>query len=174
GASDFAMGWLATAFLVSYMLLSPVFGWLADRARRWVLIGTGVILWSLASGLSGLATSYAMLLVTRCVVGVGEAAYGPIAPALISDVYPVSVRGRVLAWFYAAIPVGSALGYVLGGLFAQPGRWHYAFLLTVPPGIVLGTWCFFLREPARGGADAAVVRRTPTLVDYRALLRIRS
>ena len=51
-----------------------------------------------------------MLLVTRLLVGVGEAGYGPAAPTIISDLYPVSRRGAVLAWFYAAIPVGSALG----------------------------------------------------------------
>ncbi len=173
-ASDLAMGWLVTAFLVTYMLISPVFGWLADRTSRWLLIGIGVILWSLASGGSGLATSYAMMLVMRCLIGVGEAAYGPVAPTLISDLYPVSVRGKVLAWFYCAIPVGSALGYMLGGMFAQPGKWHYAFLLTIPPGIILGVWCFFMREPQRGGADAAVVHRKATLADYKVLLRIPS
>ena len=59
-----------------------------------------------------------ILLLTRCFVGIGEAAYGPVAPTLISDFYPVKVRGRVLAWFYMAIPVGSALGYVLGDAVA--------------------------------------------------------
>jgi len=173
-ASDFAMGWLVTGFLVTYMLISPVFGWLADRTSRWLLIGIGVILWSLASGGSGLARTYGMLLVMRCLIGVGEAAYGPVAPTLISDLYPVAVRGKVLAWFYAAIPVGSALGYILGGMFAQPGRWHHAFLLTIPPGILLGVWCFFMREPARGAADAEAPPRKATWADYKRLLHIRS
>ena len=74
------LGWLTTAFLVSYMVLSPVFGWLGDRMSRWMLVGIGVALWSLASGASGLAEGYMMLLLTRCLVGVGEAAYGPTAP----------------------------------------------------------------------------------------------
>lgn len=173
-ASDFAMGWLVTGFLVTYMLISPIFGWLADRTSRWLLIGVGVILWSLASGGSGLARTYAMLLVMRCLIGVGEAAYGPVAPTLISDLYPVAVRGKVLAWFYAAIPVGSALGYILGGMFAQPGRWHHAFLLTIPPGILLGVWCFFMREPSRGAADADAPPRKATWADYKKLLHIRS
>src|SRR5262245_1209455 len=47
--AKFRMGLLATAFLVSYMLLSPVFGVLADRFSRWLLVGLGVILWSVAS-----------------------------------------------------------------------------------------------------------------------------
>src|SRR5262245_43830516 len=76
------MGALTTAFMVAYMVLAPVFGWLGDRSSRWLLVGVGVILWSLATGASGLAFSYFMLLLTRCFVGVGEAAYGPVAPGI--------------------------------------------------------------------------------------------
>src|SRR5262245_50246199 len=79
------LGWLTTAFLVSYMVLAPIFGWLGDRMSRWFLVAVGVLLWSLASGASGLAQAYVLLLLTRCLVGVGEAAYGPTAPTLISD-----------------------------------------------------------------------------------------
>jgi MFS family permease len=173
--ADEKAGWLATAFLFSYMLLSPVFGWLADRMSRWVLVGIGVLLWSLASGASGLAGTFSLLLITRLFVGVGEAAYGPVAPTIISDLYPVSVRGKVLAWFYMAIPVGSALGYTLGGAVAKYWQWHRAFLLVVPPGILLGAWCFFMRDPARGMADAVhAPPRKPKMADYRALLRNRS
>src|SRR5688572_2883288 len=77
-ATQAQMGWLATAFLVSYMVFSPLFGWLGDRTSRWMLVAVGVILWSLASGASGMATSVALLLITRCCVGIGEAAYGPV------------------------------------------------------------------------------------------------
>jgi MFS family permease len=149
------LGWLTTAFLLSYMLLAPVFGWLADRMSRWVLVGVAVGLWSLASGASGLALTYTLLLITRCFVGVGEAAYGPVAPSMISDLYPVKVRGSVLAWFYVAIPVGGALGYVLGGLVADSDLgWRWAFYLVVPPGLLLALCCFWMREPPRGRADA--------------------
>ena len=109
------LGWLTTAFLVSYMLLSPVFGWLSESHSRWLLIGIGVTMWSLASGGSGLATTFAMLLLTRCLVGIGEAAYGPVAPSMLSDLYPERDRGKILSRFYLAIPVGSALGFVIGG-----------------------------------------------------------
>ena len=71
---------------------------------RWVIIGIGVILWSLASGASGWAPTFGLLLFTRCLVGVGEGAYGPAAPTLISDLYPAKVRSSVLGWFYMAIP----------------------------------------------------------------------
>jgi MFS transporter, Spinster family, sphingosine-1-phosphate transporter len=180
------IGDLAFAFMVSYMLIAPLFGWLANRMSRWRLIAVGVILWSLASGASGLAGtfhdskvaaggvavffgSFGFLLLTRCFIGVGEAAYGPIAPTLISDLYPVKIRGSVLAWFYAAIPVGSALGYVVGGLLG----WPDAFYWVVPPGLVLGLCCWLMPEPKSGQADLThdqPVRR-PRLREYLVLFR---
>jgi MFS family permease len=92
---------------------------------------------------------------------------------MISDLYPVKIRGYVLAWFYMAIPVGSALGFVLGGIVAGAWGWPWAFYVVVPPGLLLGLWCFFMREPPRGLADrvaAATVSRTK-LGDYLILLR---
>ena len=166
-------GWLATAFLLSYMLAAPVFGWLADRFSRWALVGFGVILWSLASGESGRAELYFVLLITRMFVGIGEAAYGPAAPTLIADYYPIDVRGRVMSWFYMAIPVGSALGYICGGVMAEHGHWRWAFYSVVPPGILLGILGFRMRPPpARSAAMGHARRARPG--DYLTLLRTRS
>ncbi len=166
------LGYLQGAFMFSYFLCAPLFGWLADRASRWKIIGLGVILWSLASGASGWASTFAILFLTRCFVGLGEAAYGPAAPTILSDLYPVSMRGRVMATFYVAIPVGSALGYVLGGqILTWIGDWRWAFYLVTPPGILLGILCFFMPEPARGQADTGHVARKATRADYKVLLR---
>ena len=162
------LGALATVFLVSYMVLSPLFGILGDRFPRWKLIGAGVLLWTLASGASGLAGNYWILLFTRAFVGVGEAAYGPIAPSIIADLYPISSRGKVMSLFYMAIPVGSALGYALGGLADGLWGWRYGFYLVVPPGILLSALCFFLPEPQRA---QALEKRKARLDDYLELLR---
>jgi MFS family permease len=160
-------GLLSTVFLISYMVLSPVFGILGDRFARWKLIGVGVLLWSLASGASGVAGNYWLLLFTRALVGVGEAAYGPVAPTLIADLYPVEQRGKVMSWFYMAIPVGSALGYTLGGVADAFLDWRWAFYLVVPPGLLLGVLCFFLPEPSREMRSAHHARWS----DYAELLR---
>jgi MFS family permease len=170
GASNSAMGWTATAFLLSYMALAPIFGWLADRVSRWLLVAIGVALWSLASGATGLAHTTEALILTRCFVGVGEAAYGPVAPTLLSDLFPVERRGQVLALFYMAIPVGSALGYVVGGAVAAVLNWRWAFWLLTPPGLALAILAMRRPEPPRGAADRAVVRR-PRAADYLVLLK---
>jgi MFS family permease len=182
-------GALNFAFLVTYMLIAPLFGWMADRMSRWLLVGIGVTIWSLASGASGLdwavligvnlSIAYWLLFFTRCLVGVGEAAYGPVAPTMLSDLYPVSQRGRILSWFYLAIPIGGALGYTFGDIMVRydPAHgWRWAFYLVVPPGLLLGVWCFIMREPPRGRAEMAepVAIRKPTLQDYLDLFKIPS
>jgi MFS family permease len=139
------LGALATAFMVSYMLFSPLFARASDFMRRWWLVGIGVVIWSLASGSSGMATTYIILLLTRCLVGIGEAAYGPIAPAILADLFPQSSRGKVMAWFYVAIPVGSALGFVLGGQLAEHFGWRHAFWVTYI-GLIPGLVCFCFRD----------------------------
>ena len=164
------LGWASTAFLVSYMILAPVFGWMADRGGRWLLIGAGVTLWSLASGGTGLASGFAALILTRCFVGVGEAAYGPAAPTLLSDLYPAERRGRVLSIFYLAIPVGSALGYMAGGALAKWWGWRGAFFALTPPGLLLGIAAMRMKEPPRGRVDH-VKTRTARWKDYLALAR---
>lgn len=185
------MGLLSTAFLITYMVIAPLFGWLAGHHSRWILIGIGVILWSLASGASGLdwgvglAAAFWILLVTRCFVGVGEGAYGPIAPAMIADLYPVKDRGRVLSWFYLAIPVGGALGYAFGERVVEGAKamglpedewWRWAFFLVVPPGLLLGLLCFLMREPPLGHSDGIVVtpKRNALWRDYKRILSIPS
>ena len=167
-------GALATAFLLSYMLLAPVFGWLADRFSRWLLIGAGVAVWSLASGWSGLAGTFAALMLTRVFVGVGEAAYGPAAPTIISDLYPVEKRGRMLSYFYLAIPVGSALGYAFGGWIGQHYGWRMPFYLVTIPGLLLAGLCYFMRDPRGVRASGSAAKPPVRLADVLALFRIKS
>lgn len=168
------LGLLTSAFMVTYMAFSLLFGWLDGRGvRRWAILGVGVTLWSLASGASGLATGYAVLLATRCLVGIGEAAYAPVASAMLSDAYPTSQRGKVLAMFNLAIPVGSALGYGIGGLIARlTGDWRPAFWFTFS-GLLLGLLCFVKKELPRP-ALAVPAARPSYLNVLAALTRIRS
>src|SRR5262249_2322759 len=138
-----------------------VAGWLGDRQRRLPLATAGVLIWSAATVASGLAPTFALLLVARAVIGVGEASYAVITPSILSDFYPAEQRGRALAIFYAAIPAGPALGYMLGGAVGQSLGWRPAFLLAGAPGAVLGLSLLLLPEPRRGGLDAPASAATP-------------
>jgi predicted MFS family arabinose efflux permease len=176
--SDTQLGLLASAFMWVYLSAAPVFGVLADRGSRPRLMGLGVALWSAATGLSGVVRTYAELLAARAVVGIGEASYGAIAPALLSDAARPGARGKALAFFSMAIPVGSALGYLLGGLLAQQFGWRAAFLVVGVPGLLLAWGVGRMAEPPRGGLDAAGGPRggaaRPRLADYLGLCRTRS
>jgi MFS family permease len=166
-------GWLGTAFLVTYMLSAPALGWLADRFSRWIIVGCAVALWSLASGASGLAATFGILLLTRVFVGIGEGGYGPAAPTILADLFPLEKRGRILAIFCAAIPVGSALGYVLGGAVASHLGWRWAFYLVTPPGLVLAAICFWQRDPRATSGERPEKSRAGKR-EYMELLRTRA
>jgi MFS family permease len=173
--SDTALGFLGSAFMLSYMLFAPLFGWLGDNWSRTSLASGGLVVWSLATAMSGFAPGYRTLLAARATVGVGEASFGTVSPGLIADFFPKERRGRVLAWFYVAIPVGSALGYLLGGVLGVRYGWHAAFLLVGLPGLLLAIPIALLRTPPRGGDDA-VPRAAEGKVSggYAALFRNRS
>jgi MFS family permease len=151
--SDSQAGDLQSVFILVYSLVSPAVGWLGDRGGRLRLAAVGVVVWSLATFGSGLAPTFAVLLLARALVGIGEASYGVITPSLISDLYPASHRGRALAIFYAAIPVGSALGYMLGGAIGTAFGWRTAFFAAGGPGLLLALSLLFLKEPPRGRFD---------------------
>ena len=151
--SDAKLGLLVSAFLIVFTLAAPVFGALGDRRSRPHLIAFGVGCWSVATAFSGLASSFATLLAARAAVGIGESAYVTIAPSLLSDYFPRDQRGRVMAIFFCAIPVGSALGYVVGGLIDVHFGWRMAFFVAGIPGLALAALCFGLRDPPRGSQD---------------------
>jgi predicted MFS family arabinose efflux permease len=150
--SNAQLGLLATAFLLVYTVTAPFFGAYGDRGHRPRLLALGVGVWSIATALGGLATSYGFLLASRTAVGVGEAAYATIAPALLADYFPASMRGRVLAIFYSATPIGAALGYVLGGQIGAHYGWRYAFFIAGVPGLVLALLALRLPESAQRSA----------------------
>jgi MFS family permease len=153
GLTDAQTSLPLTAFVVVYMLVSPLFGSLADRYSRKALIAAGVALWSLATGAAAFATGFWTFLFARALVGVGEAAYATIAPSLISDYFPPSRRNRILTLFYVAIPVGSALGFTLGGLVGNAHGWRTAFLVCGLPGVLVALLALLIRDPGRGTFD---------------------
>ncbi|MFZ0915682.1 MAG: MFS transporter [Candidatus Udaeobacter sp.] len=167
-------GLLGDAFFVTYMLSAPILGLLADRISRWLIVGSAVILWSLASGGSGLAATFTILFATRICVGIGEGGYGPAAPTILSDLFPIETRGRIMAIFCAAIPVGSALGYVIGGLVGAHLGWRWAFYLVAPPGLLLGLMCFWQRDPRATAHELTRESRRRSIGDYLRLFRTRS
>ncbi len=171
---DADAGLLGLMFIVVYTIASPFAGWFGDRrTRKWLVVG-GVMLWSLATLGCAFARDYHELLLMRSLVGIGEAGYATVAPGMIADLFAAERRGRVLAWFYLAIPVGSALGYVLGGTIAGHHEavlglvglagvtdqgWRVAFAVAGVPGILFALAAAGLPEPVRGLHDSGPVAK---------------
>ena len=112
-----------------------------------------MFVWSAATVGSGLATTFALLILARALTGVGEASYTVVTPSLISDFYPADRRGRAMAIFYAAIPIGSAVGFVLGGAINAHWGWRAAFFVAGVPGAALAALLLMFRDPVRGTFD---------------------
>ena len=156
-------GSLFTVFLIGYFVTSPIFGILSDRAGpggRKALMAIGIALWSAATIATGLAHGRFQLMAARAFVGIGEASYVTIAPTLIDEIAPANRRGRWLSIFFTAIPVGSALGYLLGGAVEHAtGSWRSAFFVAGVPGLLFAAICLLIAEPPR--APDAGPYRTP-------------
>ncbi len=155
GYSDEQMGLIASAFTYVYTICSPLFGYLGDRYRRGRLVAIGITIWSLATAAGGAAASFMQLLVARSAVGIGEANYATIAPGLLSDFFVKSRRGLIMSIFFVAIPLGTAIGYLMGGHFGSPERmgWRHTLYLVGLPGLLMALMALAIREPKRGAMD---------------------
>ncbi len=150
---DADAGSVASAFMLGYFLSAPLFGYLGDRFPRKYLMLGGVMVWSLATAGSGLVHGFVHLFVIRIFVGVGGACFVTMGPSWISDLFAATRRNTALTLFYVAIPFGSAIGFTIGGWFAQQGDWRHAFIYAGLPGVFLAASLLLLREPPRGEAD---------------------
>ena len=152
--SDAQIGRLTTVFLIFYTLAAPVMGPLADRYSRRPIIALGAFAWSGVTLLTAFVHSYHALLLRHTLVGVGEASFVTISPTFVADLFPETKRGRVLGVFYLAIPVGFALGYLVGGYFGTRYGWRTPFYVAGVPGFLLATILLFMPEPERGQFDS--------------------
>jgi MFS family permease len=163
------LGYLTSAFLAFYMVAAPFTGPLADRYSRKVIIAIGAFFWSGLTLLTAVTHSYQALLVRHTLVGIGEASFVTIAPTFVADLFPEEKRGRILGVFYLAIPVGTALGYMLGGNLGERFGWRFPFYIAAVPGFLLALIMFFIPEPPRGQFDS--VRETVERGTIRGLTR---
>ena len=174
--TDTEIGAMEAALLLSFTVLAPVFGWLGDRYSRARLMAVAAVIWSIATGLAAWVDRWPILppalklnfpffgvialssvalglCAVRTMVGVGESSYSTITPTLIADYFPKKKRATVLGVFQAAIPMGFALGYVLGAVLAHYFGWRIAFMLVGAPGLIIAIFVWRLQEPKRGARD---------------------
>lgn len=125
-------------------------GMLADRVNRKTLISACLCIWSAATALGGLATNWVQLLVSRIVVGAGEAGGGPPSLSMIADRFPPERRATAVSLFYVTAPIGSILAVGAGGWIATHYGWRTTLIMAGLPGVLLALVVFLtVREPQR-------------------------
>ncbi len=165
--SDAELGFLGGfAFAIFYAILGVPIARLAERRSRAAIITVAIVVWSGMTALCGTAHGYAALFAFRVGVGVGEAGASPPSQSLISDYFPPERRASALSIYSLGIPFGSLLGSIIGGIVGQRYGWRAAFLVVGLPGLALAILtALTIREPARGGLDAASAsRETPSFL----------
>lgn len=171
GLTDAQTSLPLSAFIVVYMIASPIFGSLAEKGPRKILVAAGVAIWSLATAAAAFAEGFASLLLARSLVGIGEAAYATIAPAILSDFFPPEKRNRVFTIFYVATPVGAAIGFALGGFLGAQVGWRASFLICGLPGLLVALAALLLKDPPRGQFDTSKEEPPPWPAALAALRR---
>jgi len=157
--SDSHIGSLTFWFFLTYMLAAPATGWLGDHFPRKPLIVVCALLISAINVLTGTVHTFDSLIVRHAILGIGEASLGIFAPALLADFFPEAQRNRILTIFYTAIPVGAALGYLIGEIVGSKYGWRMPFYVSAVPGVTIAVLILFLmKEPVRGQTDT---RREP-------------
>ncbi|VEN36233.1 unnamed protein product [Callosobruchus maculatus] len=178
GINNSEGGLLQTAFVLSYMVFAPLFGYLGDRySRRWIM-AAGVFLWSLTTLCGSFMSNFWWFTFFRALVGIGEASYSTIAPTIISDLFVGDVRSKMLALFYFAIPVGSGLGYIVGSETAKAmdNKWQWALRVTPALGLIAVVLILIaLDEPERGQSEGSGhMEPTPWTEDVKDIVQNRS
>ena len=177
GIDHLLYGVLSSSFMIVYTMVSPVMGWFGDRYDRKKLLAAGVGLWSVATVGTSFSRGFYDMFFWRALLGVGEATYGVIAPSLLSDLFPPRNRGRVMGLYFLALPLGGALGMLVGGHVAQVWGWRAVFWVVGLPGVLVALAGLLILDPGRGaseGRTTAPTESVPRLAMYLEMLRTRT
>ncbi|HEY1389513.1 MAG TPA: MFS transporter [Ktedonobacterales bacterium] len=150
---NFQVGLLGSAFLIVYTVVALPLGFLADRIARKSIVACGVAIWSLASALTGVASTFSGLLAIRAFLGIGEGSYYPAGTPMLAAYYPPSRRATTISRWSVGALIGAAVGFLIATPFAAPGIWRYAFFITGIPGLIFAILIWRTREKTRHEDD---------------------
>jgi MFS family permease len=146
GITHTQSGLLVSAVYWAIVLLTFPISILVDRWNRTKTIGIMAVLWSLATALCALTGNFVQLVFTRALIGIGEAGYAPGGSAVISGLYPEDKRSKMMGLWNASIPLGTAIGVLLGGIIAANLGWKHAFGIVALPGMIVAILFFFVKD----------------------------
>ena len=159
------IGVLLSAFFWTYMPFLVVAGWLAEKINAYKTLALGVVIWSLATAASGLATGFMGLLVLRLVLGIGESAAFPTSSKLLAQHLPQHKLGAANGLIGAGLALGPAFGTLVGGLLMAAIGWRHVYVLF---GLVSLLWLipwWFSTRHASAIATKEVSEPAPPMLD---------
>lgn len=159
------LGALTGAFMGGYCALCPIFAYLSNIFPPFLLMGIGLTVWEISAVMAASAPTFQWLLAARVLSGVGEASFQAIAPPFLDDAATDSNRGSMLAIFFCAIPVGTALGYVFGGYMEKLYSWRQGFYVLAALMAPLTLTCFFVNNTIKKPPAPAVDAAKPGIID---------
>jgi MFS family permease len=139
-------GMLVSAVYWAIVILTFPVSLMIDRWSRTKTIGIMAIMWSIATALCALTGNYVQLFIARAFIGIGEAGYAPGGTAVISGLFPLEKRSRMMGLWNASIPLGTAIGHFLGGVIAVHLGWKHAFGIVALPGLIIATLFLFIKD----------------------------
>lgn len=153
-SSTFMLGWVVTSYLLATAALLLPFGRIADLVGRKRVFAAGIIIFTLASLLCGLAWSIQVLIAFRLLQGLGSAMIFGTAMAILTSVFPPQERGKVLGINVATVYLGLSLGPVIGGFLNHYFSWQSIFFFNVLIGLAaLYLIVYKLKGEWKGAAD---------------------
>ncbi|KAK4223859.1 major facilitator superfamily domain-containing protein [Podospora fimiseda] len=165
--------WVATAFLLASIVFQPLYGQLADIWGRRHLMMFAVVIFCVGSIICGVTKSGAVLIFGRIVQGIGSGGIDLFAELILCDIIPLSKRGHYVAIKAAVYALGTTVGPLLGGVFAQgpPQMWRWCFYINIPVSIVaLVMMMFWLRVTNGSGFVECSLKDKLKQVDYTGIL----
>ena len=144
---------LGASFGLFYTLVGVPLAWFVDRYSRRIILGLGIITWSLGTACCGIAQNYWNLFAARLFVGAGEAVNQPTSLAIIGDLYPRKLLPRAIATMQSGLIIGGAVALLLSAYamhmllnlppikvpFGVIHGWQLVFIIVGLPGVVVGT-----------------------------------
>ncbi|KAF2742772.1 MFS general substrate transporter [Sporormia fimetaria CBS 119925] len=123
--------WVATAYLLASTIFQPLYGQLADMFGRKYPMMIAVGVFGAGSAICGWASGPGAMILGRVIQGLGTGGIDLFAEIILSDLVPLRDRGIYMAIKHAAFAVGTTVGPVLGGFFAER-NWRWCFWLNIP------------------------------------------
>ncbi|KAI1297527.1 major facilitator superfamily-domain-containing protein [Xylaria venustula] len=141
--------WIGSAFILGFTAVTPLWGSVADLWGRKPIILLALTIFLVGSLLCALSPNISMLITARVIQGIGASGMGVMVNTIICDMFSLRDRGLYLAITSVVWAVGSAVGPVLGGIFATRLTWRWCFWISLPiGGVVFIVILLFLKVPS--------------------------